>query len=79
MVSAGFDAALGDPLGGFKVTPIGYAQMTKMLSGLANGNVVMVLEGGYNLNSISESMASCVSMLLGDTCPAQITTIPRPQ
>lgn len=44
MVSAGFDAAAGDPLGGFKITPVGYAQMTKMLSGLANGNVVMALE-----------------------------------
>lgn len=79
MISAGFDAALGDPLGGFKVTPAGYAQMTKMLCALANGQVVMVLEGGYNLNSISESMSSCVSMLLGDSCPPPTTTIPRPQ
>ena len=44
LVSAGFDAALGDPLGGYKVTPIGYAQMTKMLSSLANGRVIMALE-----------------------------------
>ena len=36
-VSAGFDAARGDPLGGMDITPAGYANMTQMLSGLANG------------------------------------------
>ncbi|XP_074645716.1 protein deacetylase HDAC6-like isoform X2 [Tubulanus polymorphus] len=69
IVSAGFDAAQGDPLGGFKVTPEGYAHMTHMLMGLANGKVILALEGGYNLQSISESMAMCTSTLLGDACP----------
>ncbi|KAK7495506.1 hypothetical protein BaRGS_00013204 [Batillaria attramentaria] len=69
LVSAGFDAALGDFLGGYKVTPECYGHMTHMLSGLANGKVVLALEGGYNLNSISLSMATCTSVLLGDPCP----------
>lgn len=43
-ISAGFDAAVGDPLGGYCVTPSGYSQMTKLLSCLANGNVIMALE-----------------------------------
>jgi len=28
LISAGFDSALGDPLGGMKLTPEGYAYMT---------------------------------------------------
>ncbi|XP_033099763.1 histone deacetylase 6-like [Anneissia japonica] len=69
LVSAGFDAALGDPLGGYSITPEGYAHFTHMLSSLANGRVIIVLEGGYNLTSISNSMARCTQTLLGDPCP----------
>ncbi|GCB81496.1 hypothetical protein scyTo_0022519, partial [Scyliorhinus torazame] len=44
LVSAGFDAAQGDPLGGCKVSPECYAHLTHMLLGLAGGRVVMALE-----------------------------------
>ena len=43
-ISAGFDAALGDPLGGMRVSPAGYAYMTSELMKLANGNVIIALE-----------------------------------
>jgi len=66
LVSAGFDSGLNDPLGRCCITPQGYAHMTKTLMSYANGNVVLVLEGGYNLKTISNSMAACVSTLLGD-------------
>lgn len=69
VVSAGFDAARGDPLGGCLVSPEGYAHMTHLLMGLAGGKIVVVLEGGYNLSSISESMTMCTRTLLGDTLP----------
>ncbi|XP_031422041.1 histone deacetylase 6 [Clupea harengus] len=69
LVSAGFDAARGDPLGGYQVTPEGYALLTHQLMTLAAGRVIIILEGGYNLTSISESMAMCTSMLLGDSPP----------
>ncbi|XP_062890991.1 histone deacetylase 6 isoform X3 [Mobula hypostoma] len=69
LVSAGFDAARGDPLGGCQVTPECYAHMTHMLLSLAGGKVVVVLEGGYNLTSIAESMSMCTRTLLGDTPP----------
>ncbi|KAM4020629.1 protein deacetylase HDAC6 [Anomaloglossus baeobatrachus] len=69
LVSAGFDAARGDPLGGCRVSPEGYAHMTHLLMGLAGGKVVLVLEGGYNLTSISESMSMCTRTLLGDPPP----------
>jgi histone deacetylase 6 len=44
LVSAGFDAAAGDPIGGCEVTPAGYAHMTHMLMPLAEGKLVLVLE-----------------------------------
>ncbi|XP_064415328.1 histone deacetylase 6 isoform X2 [Latimeria chalumnae] len=76
LVSAGFDAARGDPLGGYLVTPECYAHMTHRLLGLAGGKVVVVLEGGYNLTSISESMSMCTRTLLGDALPDMGTLKP---
>ena len=67
LVSAGFDAALGDPLGAMRLTPAGYAALTGRLEGLAGGRLVLALEGGYNLEAISKSAAACLSVLLGDT------------
>uniref|UniRef100_A0AAX7SLG7 Protein deacetylase HDAC6 n=1 Tax=Astatotilapia calliptera TaxID=8154 RepID=A0AAX7SLG7_ASTCA len=78
LVSAGFDAARGDPLGGYNVTPEGYAHLTHMLMSLAGGRVLVILEGGYNLSTISDSMAMCTSMLLGDPPPALVTPLPPP-
>ncbi|KAK3189930.1 hypothetical protein Dsin_029491 [Dipteronia sinensis] len=60
IISAGFDAARGDPLGCCDVTPAGYAQMTHMLNALSGGKLLVVLEGGYNLRSISSSATSVI-------------------
>ncbi|CAB4035668.1 histone deacetylase 6 isoform X1, partial [Paramuricea clavata] len=51
------------------VTPEGFAHLTHMLMSLAGGKVILVLEGGYNLTSVAESLCSCVTTLLGDPCP----------
>ncbi|XP_033244999.1 histone deacetylase 6 isoform X3 [Drosophila miranda] len=69
LVSAGFDAAIGDPLGGCKVSPEGYGLFTHWLSALAGGRIVVCLEGGYNVNSISYAMTMCTKTLLGDPVP----------
>ncbi|KAL0187209.1 hypothetical protein M9458_018879, partial [Cirrhinus mrigala] len=71
LVSAGFDAARGDPLGGYQVTPEGYAHLTHQLMSLAAGRVLVILEGGYNLTSISD-------MLLGDS-PPPLDHLPPPK
>jgi acetoin utilization deacetylase AcuC-like enzyme len=64
IISAGFDAARGDPLGGCDITPEGYAHLTKQLMEVTpDGKVLLVLEGGYNLESISTSFAACVRVL----------------
>jgi hypothetical protein len=45
-VSAGFDAAAGDVLGGCFVSPACYAQMTHLLMTLSNGKIAVCLEVG---------------------------------
>jgi len=64
LISAGFDAAQGDPLGGCQITPAGYYMMTKACKQLSNGKVVLALEGGYSLRATAQSMAACVTALL---------------
>ncbi|KAL7178771.1 hypothetical protein ACSBR1_042180 [Camellia fascicularis] len=60
IISAGFDAARGDPLGCCDVTPAGFAQMTHMLNALSGGKLLVILEGGYNLRSISSSATAVI-------------------
>ncbi|KAK6127715.1 hypothetical protein DH2020_038555 [Rehmannia glutinosa] len=67
IISAGFDAARGDPLGCCDVTPTGYAQMTQMCSSLSGGKLLVILEGGYNLRSISSSATAVIKVLLGES------------
>ena len=66
IISAGFDAAAGDELGGCYVTPECYSHMTHMLMSLANGKVAVCLEGGYNLRAISRSAVAVAKTLMGE-------------
>lgn len=51
---------------GCKVSPECYGRMTHLLRGLAGGRVILCLEGGYNITSISYAMTMCTKALLGD-------------
>jgi acetoin utilization deacetylase AcuC-like enzyme len=57
LVSAGFDSRAGDPLGGFKLTDEDFVDLTQLALDLgdqyAEGRVVSVLEGGYDLNGLA--------------------------
>lgn len=64
IISAGFDAADGDTLGGCHVTPACYAHMTHMLMRVAKGRMAVCLEGGYNLRSISRSALAVTRTLM---------------
>lgn len=65
-VSCGFDAARGDWLGDYDITPAGYAHMTYALSSLAQGKILIALEGGYNLYAIATSTEAITRVLLGE-------------
>ncbi|XP_022153231.1 histone deacetylase 15 isoform X2 [Momordica charantia] len=67
IISAGFDAARGDPLGMCDVTPAGYAHMTHLLNIVSGGKLLVILEGGYNLRSISSSATAVIKVLLGES------------
>ncbi|XP_058867737.1 histone deacetylase 9-like isoform X2 [Acipenser ruthenus] len=72
LVSAGFDAVEGHdpPLGGYKVTAKCFGHLTRQLMKLANGRVVLALEGGHNLNAICDASEACVNALLGNELEA---------
>jgi histone deacetylase 6 len=75
IISAGFDAAAGDELGGCFVSPTCYAHMTHMLMSLAGGKVAVCLEGGYNLDAISQSALAVARTLMGEPPPK--LTLPK--
>ena len=55
LVSAGFDAMRGDPLGGFTLEPEHYADLTRRLRDrLPKAPIVGLLEGGYVPSRIAE-------------------------
>ena len=60
ILSAGFDAHVRDPLASMKVSKEGFARMTDVMTGLAaetcRGKLVSILEGGYDLQGLSESV-----------------------
>ena len=78
LVSAGFDAAAGDLLGGMRISPEGYAAMTSRLTGLSAGRLVLALEGGYNLEAIAASAAACLRIQLGEAPPRADFGLPAP-
>ncbi|XP_037307374.2 polyamine deacetylase HDAC10 isoform X2 [Pungitius pungitius] len=69
LVCAGFDSAIGDPEGEMCATPDVFAHLTHLLMNLAGGKLCAVLEGGYNLTSLHQSVCQTVQTLLGDPPP----------
>lgn len=66
MISAGFDAHELDPLGQLRMTTEGFGRLTKMLLDLADqvceGRVVIVTEGGYSLDALSDSLKTVIAV-----------------
>lgn len=70
LVSAGFDAHTADPLASMYVTSSGYGLFTDIIMAIAEkncgGQIVLALEGGYNLDAIAESTLSVFNSLLSN-------------
>ena len=68
-ISAGFDAHQEDPLGGMALRTEDYRWVTERLlevaSRHANGRVVSVLEGGYDLSALARSVEVHLRALAG--------------
>jgi len=67
IVSAGFDSRRGDPLGGLMLEDGDFEEMTKQVMDMADrhagGRLVSVLEGGYNLDTLGETVRTHVAAL----------------
>jgi acetoin utilization deacetylase AcuC-like enzyme len=64
IVSAGFDAMLGDPLGGFTLEPDHYAELTQRLrERTPEAPIVGVLEGGYIPERLADGVLAHLSAL----------------
>jgi len=68
LVSAGFDPHEADPLAGLRVSTEAFARATRIVRGVADrhasGRVVSVLEGGYDLDALADSVVAHVGALL---------------
>jgi len=67
-VSAGYDSHKDDPLGDLALDESGFARLTAILTRLADdlceGRLVVVLEGGYDLDATARSASGTVKQLL---------------
>ena len=68
VISAGFDAHTRDPLANLNLVEADYAWVTKKLMEIADssaqGRIVSLLEGGYDLQGLSRSVAAHVTALM---------------
>lgn len=68
MISAGFDAHRADPLAGLNVSVEGFSEATRRVCAFADahcqGRLVSLLEGGYNLDALGDSVATHVAVLV---------------
>jgi acetoin utilization deacetylase AcuC-like enzyme len=67
LVSAGFDAHASDPLAGARLSTACYGELTRIVRSIADescgGKLVSVLEGGYDLQALAESVAAHLDAL----------------
>ena len=68
VISAGFDAHIRDPLANLNLVEADYSWVTKKLMDIADassqGRIVSLLEGGYDLQGLSRSVAAHVTALM---------------
>jgi acetoin utilization deacetylase AcuC-like enzyme len=68
LISAGFDSRQDDVLGCFNITDQGYEMLTKIVKDIADkhcqGQIVSMLEGGYNLQGNASAVVTHITALL---------------
>ncbi len=61
MIAAGYDSHCRDPLASVCLTANSYAKMTAMLKSISHSPFVLTLEGGYQLEALSRSVAATIA------------------
>lgn len=76
LVSAGFDIYKADPLGGMQISEDGFGALTSELMSVAHkfskDRILFTLEGGYNLQGLSEGVKQVLLYLGGEGKKPQI-------
>jgi len=74
LISAGFDAHRDDPLAQMNLSDEGFAALCGIVRDIAaehtEHGVVLVLEGGYDLDALRRSLQGCAQVLMGATPPS---------
>jgi acetoin utilization deacetylase AcuC-like enzyme len=68
LISAGFDAHRADPIGSLGLESEDFVELTQMIDAVSEaycgGKIVSLLEGGYNLNALVESIQAHIEVLV---------------
>ncbi len=79
LISAGYDSHGDDPLGGLRLTTSSFAAMAgrmRVLGEELGAPVGAVLEGGYDLTALADSVAETMMALTGGAAPAEAARDP---
>jgi acetoin utilization deacetylase AcuC-like enzyme len=79
VVSAGFDAHTADPVGGMRMTARGFAGLARctmdIADALCGGRLVLILEGGYHLPALRDSVkAVLLELAASEPCDLSVLT-----
>ena len=68
LISAGFDAHTNDPLANMELSAAGFGVLTQIVMEWADttsgGNIGFILEGGYNLGALTESIREVMACII---------------
>jgi acetoin utilization deacetylase AcuC-like enzyme len=83
IVSAGYDAHWRDPLGRMGLTVPGFADLTREVRAWADasaqGRLLLLMEGGYDLDALAQSLAGSLQALRGAAYPDALGPSPYPE
>jgi acetoin utilization deacetylase AcuC-like enzyme len=85
LISAGYDAHIGDPLGGMSVTTAGFSELARIVRQLSDeieeceGRLAAILEGGYNIEALAQSVVATIAALQAPTGLAVPGEVAEPQ
>jgi acetoin utilization deacetylase AcuC-like enzyme len=76
LISAGYDAHRDDPLGGCLLETSSFAELTRWSRAIGQASsapVGCLLEGGYDLDALADSVAATLAALGDDESPRSVT------
>ncbi len=83
LVSAGFDVAASDPLGGMEITAEGFGALTAEVRSLAHNlsqdRLLIALEGGYDLHALRQGAKQVLLQLSGTADKPAVAPSPSPR